>query len=327
MSSLALSRCSARRMISSKILRDNVTRGRTIPVIYRRAISSSTPASSSPTYVDQVQSVKTMDQVPAPKPTPKLSDSVFEMFSMKGKVAVVTGAGTGIGYQICRAYAEAGATVVLGYNSSAKAAEENAATIAKDFGVKTKAIQIPQADAEKVEQAIKSVAQEFGRLDVVVANGGIGGSFDIAGASLEDWRKVNSVNYDGVFYLARVAGTIFKAQGFGNFIATASMSGHIVNIPKNQAAYNAGKAAVIHFCKSLAVEWKDFARVNVVSPGFFDTKMGAGPEVLKTAHEMAVLGRQGDPRELKGIFLYLASDASTFTTGSDIIVDGGYVLP
>jgi sorbose reductase len=141
----------------------------------------------------------------------------------------------------------------------------------------------------------------------VVANAGVGGTFDIAGASLEDWKKVNSVNYDGVFYLARVAGPIFKAQGSGNFIATASMSGHIVNIPKNQVAYNATKAAVIHFCKSLAVEWKDFARVNVVSPGFFDTSMGAGAEVLKVAHEMAILGRQGDPRELKGVSIDLFS--------------------
>jgi sorbose reductase len=135
----------------------------------------------------------------------------------------------------------------------------------------------------------------------VVANAGIGGTFDIAGASLEDWQKVNSVNYDGVFYLARVAGPIFKAQGSGNFIATASISGHIVDIPKNQVAYNASKAAVIHFCKSLAVEWKDFARVNVVSPGFINTSPDVDPEVLKAAHEMAIMGRQGDPRELKGV--------------------------
>lgn len=143
---------------------------------------------------------------------------------------------------------------------------------------------------------------------------------------------MNAVNYDSVFYLARVAGPIFKRQGRGNFIATASMSGHIVNVPGNQAAYNAGKAAVIHFCKSLAVEWRAFARVNTVSPGFFNTGMGASPETLKTAYEMAALGRQGDARELKGvsvvnalmysadrvtqIYLYLASDASTFTTGA-----------
>lgn len=82
-------------------------------------------------------------------------------------------------------------------------------------------------------------------------------------------------------------------------------------------------AAVIHFSKSLAVEWKDFARVNTVSPGFFDTNMGASSDVLKVAYEMAVLGRQGDPRELKGVYLYLASDASSFTTGAGAFCPSG----
>lgn len=79
--------------------------------------------------------------------------------------------------------------------------------------------------------------------------------------------------------------------------------------------------------KSLAREWREFARVNIVSPGFFDTSMGASPQVLSEAYRMSVLGRQGDTKELKGIYLYLASNASTYTTGSDILVDGGYTLP
>jgi NAD(P)-dependent dehydrogenase (short-subunit alcohol dehydrogenase family) len=87
------------------------------------------------------------------------------------------------------------------------------------------------------------------------------------------------------------------------------------------------KAAVIHLGKSLAREWREFARVNIVSPGFFDTKMGAGPEDINEAYRMAVLGRQGHVKEIKGLYLYLASDASSYTTGSDIIIDGGYVLP
>lgn len=108
---------------------------------------------------------------------------------------------------------------------------------------------------------------------------------------------------------------------------TSSMSAHIVNVPVDQPVYNATKAFVTHFGKCLAREWRDFARVNIVSPGFFDTKMGAGPEGLQEAYRMSTLGRQGHVKEIKGLYLYLASDASTYMTGSDLLIDGGYVLP
>lgn len=105
------------------------------------------------------------------------------------------------------------------------------------------------------------------------------------------------------------------------------MSAHIVNVPLDQPVYNGTKAFVTQFGKSLAREWRDFARVNIVSPGFFDTKMGAAPTVINEAYRKAVMGRQGDTKEIKGLFLYLASDASSYMTGSDILIDGGYTLP
>lgn len=162
-------------------------------------------------------------------------------------------------------------------------------------------------------------------------------------------------------YQAKYAGHVFKKQGFGNLIITASISAHIVNVPIDQPVsstsifllsakkkalfpismkrfpqltlpfssqiYNATKAAVRHLGRSLAREWRDFARVNIVSPGFFDTKMGAAAAVQSEAYRMTPLGRQGHVREIKGLFLYLASDASSFQTGSDTIIDGGYTLP
>ena len=128
-------------------------------------------------------------------------------------------------------------------------------------------------------------------------------------------------------HCAKYAGEVFKKQGTGNLIITSSMSAHIVNVPTDQPVYNATKAYVTHFGKSLAREWRDFARVNVVSPGFFDTKMGAAPRVRNEAYRMTPLGRQGHTREIKGLYLYLASDASSYQTGSDVIIDGGYVLP
>jgi NAD(P)-dependent dehydrogenase (short-subunit alcohol dehydrogenase family) len=104
------------------------------------------------------------------------------------------------------------------------------------------------------------------------------------------------------------------------------MSAHIVNVPLDQPVYNGTKAFVTQFGKCLAREWREFARVNIVSPGFFDTKLGAAPVVQNEAYRMAVLGRQGHTKEIKGLYLYLASDASSYTTGADMIIDGGYTL-
>lgn len=162
--------------------------------------------------------------------------------------------------------------------------------------------------------------------------------------TLEEYRKQMSVNgkntpstipnqllihslVDGIVYCAKYAGEVFQKQGFGNLIITSSMSGHIVNVPTDQPVYNATKAYVTHFGKSLAREWREFARVNIVSPGFFDTKMGASGFAINEAYRMSALGRQGHTKEIKGLYLYLASDASTYMTGSDVLIDGGYVLP
>jgi sorbose reductase len=105
---------------------------------------------------------------------------------------------------------------------------------------------------------------------------------------------------------------------------TASPSSQV---PVDQPVYNSTKAAVTHLGKSLAREWREFARVNIVSPGFFNTKLGASPRCINEAYRMSALGRQGHVKELKGLYLYLASDASSYTTGSDHLIDGGYTLP
>lgn len=136
-----------------------------------------------------------------------------------------------------------------------------------------------------------------------------------------------SVNVDGVVFCAEYAGELFNRQGFGNLIITSSISAHIVNVPVDQPIYNATKAFVTHLGKSLAREWREFARVNIVSPGFFDTKMGASEKVYNEGLRMTPLGRQGDIKEIEALYLYLASDASTYMTRSDVLIDGGYTLP
>lgn len=261
-----------------------------------------------------------------PRPFPDTPENVFQQFSLKGRTACITGASDGIGFAVAEAMAEAGANLALWYNSN-PAAHEKGAELAKKYNLKVKAYQVEVSKPEVVQAAVKQVVADFGGLDIFVANAGMCICKPILETSLEEYRSQMDVNVDGVYFCAKYAGEVFKAQGSGNLIITSSISGHIVNVPVDQPVYNATKAYVRHLGKCLAREWREFARVNIVSPGFFDTKMGAGPEDESEVYRMAVLGRQGHVKEIKAAYLYLASDASTFTTGTDLVVDGGYLLP
>ncbi|KAE8838524.1 hypothetical protein PTNB85_02755 [Pyrenophora teres f. teres] len=261
-----------------------------------------------------------------PKPVPDTPTNVMQQFSMKGKTIVITGAAEGIGGAVADAMAEAGGNVALWYNTNPKA-KERAETLAKEHNVQTKTYSVDQTSATAVEAAIKQVVADFGRIDCFVANAGTGDSKPLLDQTLDSYHNLLKVNVDGPVYCAKYAGEVFKKQGFGNLILTSSISAHIVNVPIDQPIYNGTKAFVSHLGKSLAREWREFARVNIVSPGFFDTKMGAGPKVINEGLRMIPLGRQGNVKEIKGLFLYLASDASSYMTGSDCIIDGGTLVP
>ncbi|PGH36653.1 hypothetical protein GX50_00515 [[Emmonsia] crescens] len=273
------------------------------------------------------------------------SGGILALFSLKGKTAIVTGAGAGIGLAVAHALAEAGANVAIWYNSN-KATIERAAEIEKKYGVKCRAYQVNTTDPQMVSDTVTTIVKEFnGRLDVFIANSGVPWTQGpMVDADLDHYRKVVTTDIDGTFYCARAAAAHWKRQkeqgtdingnklenfSYGSFVATASMSGHIVNFPQLQAAYNAAKAAVIHLCKSLAVEWVQFARSNSVSPGYIATELSNFiPAATKDIWRGKIpMGREGEPHELAGAYLYLASDASSYTTGTDIVVDGGYVLP
>ncbi|KAN0061042.1 hypothetical protein ACQY0O_006777 [Thecaphora frezii] len=261
-----------------------------------------------------------------PRPVPDTPVNVLEQFKMRGKVVAITGASEGIGFAVAEAMAEAGAEVALWYNSN-DVAVQKAAELAKAHNVRAKAYQCEVSNHEAVQRSVQAVVDDFGRLDVFVANAGMAISKGILDTSIQEYKRQMEVNVDGVVYCAKYAGEVFKRQGTGNLIITSSMSAHIVNVPVDQPVYNSTKAAVTHFGKSLAREWREFARVNIVSPGFFDTKLGASPRCINEAHRMSVLGRQGHVKELKGLYLYLASNASSYQTGSDVLIDGGYTLP
>lgn len=267
------------------------------------------------------------DPVPLPKKAPSLSTNVLDLFSLKGKVCVITGSARGLGKHIAEAYAQVGADVAIwDYNVHPEVADE---LIAK-YGIRSKAYGSDVSKSSHVKDTVDQIEKDFGTVDVFVANAGVAWeSGSILNEENDDdanWHRVVNVDYNGVYYCAKNVGRIFKKKGKGSFIITASMSGHIVNVPNFQAAYNSAKAACVHLGKSLAVEFADFARVNTVSPGYLDTGLSdfLPVEVRAKWWSLIPLGREGLPQELVGAYLYLASDASTYTTGSDIRVDGGY---
>lgn len=245
-------------------------------------------------------------------------------FDLDGRTAVVTGGGQGMGEAIVSALRDARARVFL-----CDLNEETGSAAARRLGVEFVAADV--ADSASVTAAFEHVAGAAGRLDVVVNNAGIVQHKPTEELSDEDWRRVLSVNLDGVFYCCRAAGRLMLAQGSGSIVNTGSMSGHIANRPQPQAAYNVAKAGVIHLTKSLAGEWAGRGvRVNSVSPGYVGTELtqrGLRNEEWRRAWVGGTpMGRVARPDEIAPAVVFLASDASSYCTGTDLLVDGGYTV-
>jgi sorbose reductase len=238
---------------------------------------------------------------------------VTSQFSLKGKNAVVTGGVRGIGLAAAKALAEAGANVAVLY-SSTKNADEIASKLASETGAKVNAYKASVEKKDEITAVLQNVASEYGSLDIVVANAGIASHHPAEDYTESQWREIMNVNLDGAFWTAQAAGNIFKKQGHGNLIFTASVSAILVNVPQKQAAYNASKAGVVQLARCLSVEWVEFARVNCISPGFIATDMldVHPPEFKEKWFGMIPANRMCDPAELKGAYVFLASDASTY---------------
>ncbi|KAF2481168.1 hypothetical protein BDY17DRAFT_300806 [Neohortaea acidophila] len=255
-------------------------------------------------------------------------EHLLDLLSMKGKVVLVTGASgpRGMGIEAARGLAEMGADVAITYASRKEGGEKNAKELAASYGVKAKAYKCQVDKYESVEALVAEVVKDFGKIDAMVANAGATADSGILDGSVEAWNHVIDVDLNGTFNCAKAVGHLFKQQGHGSLVITSSMSGHIANYPQEQTSYNVAKAGCIHMAKSLANEWRDFARVNSISPGYIDT--GLSDFVPKETQDlwmsMIPLGRNGDAKELKGAYVYFCSDASTYTTGADLLIDGGY---
>ncbi|MDI1486896.1 MAG: hypothetical protein OHK93_006158 [Ramalina farinacea] len=262
-----------------------------------------------------------------PVEVPK-ADHLKDLLSLKGKVVIVTGASgpTGIGTEAARGCAEMGADLAITYSSRPAGGEKNAKEIQENYGVKCKAYKCNVGDYADVERFVQEVIKEFGKVDVMIANAGKTADNGILEEPVEKWQEVINTDLNGTYYCARAIGLHFRERKTGSLVITSSMSGHIANFPQEQTSYNVAKAGCIHLTKSLANEWRDFARVNSVSPGYIDTGLSdfVDADTQKLWKSMIPLGRDAKAKELKGAYVYFASDASSYTTGADLLIDGGY---
>lgn len=254
---------------------------------------------------------------------------ILDKFKLTGKVAFVTGGARGIGKSIAVALTEAGADVAI-VDIDIEEAEKTAKELAAANATKVIAIKADSTKEDDVNGMISTIVKQLGKIDIAFCNAGICMNVPASEMTLDQWRKVIDINLTGVFLTAQAAGNQMIKQGTGGtIINTASMSAHIVNVPQPQCSYNASKAGVIQLTKSLAIEWADKnVRVNSISPGYIGTELTLNsPTLIPLIEEwnrMAPLHRLGKPEELQGIALYLASDLSSFTTGSDFLIDGAF---
>jgi NAD(P)-dependent dehydrogenase (short-subunit alcohol dehydrogenase family) len=252
------------------------------------------------------------------------------MFDLKNYVSVITGGAQGLGKYMALALAEYGSNIII-TDINLKLAKETAKEI-KVKGVKTLAIKMDVRDKAQIDTMTKKVIDNFGKIDVLVNNAGIAKHIPIEDMGYEQWKELMDINLNGVFLVSQLVGKEMILRKKGSIINISSMSGIIANIPQCQAAYNTSKAAVIMLTKSMASEWAKYnIRVNTIAPGYMN--IGVAEEFFKNKTDLAMewlklipMGRPGEPGELGGIAVYLASEASSYVTGGVFTIDGGYTI-
>lgn len=251
--------------------------------------------------------------------------STMDRFSLEGRVAVVTGGTRGLGEGFAGALGDAGASIALvGRDVDA------AAGVVADLesrGIDCAFFAADITERANVENVLQSTLARFGRVDILVNNAGTCVHAPALDVTPEEWRRVMDVNLDALWSCSQVFGRTFVDQRSGVIINIGSMSGLIVNRPQWQPAYNASKAAVHHLTRSLAAEWGPYGvRVNALAPGYIKTEMSPvdDPAYRQNWIDDAPMQRYGSVEELAPAVVFLASDASSFVTGSVLVADGGY---
>lgn len=253
---------------------------------------------------------------------------VLDSFRLDGRVALVTGGNRGLGYAIAQALAEAGASVAIVCRTAA-AAETAAAALSQLTGRECRGFACDVTQPEEVQALVDLVIADFGQVDILVNNAGLNVRGAIEDLTLDQFRSVQETNVTGPWLMCRALATHFKQRQQGRVINLGSAFS-IITMP-DRSAYSTSKGAVLQLTRTLALEWAPFnITVNCILPGPFHTEMNRtlseNPEVYKLFLTKIPLGRWGNPEELGGLVVFLASDAASFITGAGIAIDGGWTV-
>lgn len=258
-------------------------------------------------------------------------ENALKIFDLSGKIALITGASKGLGKAFASALAEAGAIPILLARSQLELEKTG-----KEISQISPQCTWYAADITKeieIEEVVNKIIDQFGKIDILVNNAATGRiNLPPEETSLDQWNFVIDTNLTGMFICSKVVGKEMIKKRKGKIINLASISGSIINKGVHGGSYDVSKSAIVALTKALAVEWAPYnINVNAIAPGYFLTEPNikffeADQDFYRQVVEMVPLKRIGDPNELKGTVIYLASEASNFMTGSIVVVDGGYTL-
>jgi len=251
--------------------------------------------------------------------------SVLDLFRLDGKVVIVTGASSGLGVSFARGFAEAGANLVLGARRGDRMAQT--AALVEQAGGRVRTHQTDVADPDQCQQLVDAAMAEFGHVDVLINNAGVGTAVPTSRETADEFRAVIDVNLNGSYWMAQACG---RVMGPGSSIINIASVLGLTTAGLPQAAYSASKAGIIGLTRDLAQQWsgRKGIRVNALAPGFFVSEMTdeLKPGYLDSLMPRIVMGRLGDATELAATAVWLASSAAGYVTGQTIVVDGGLTI-